>query len=253
MTEENYTKVSNFIFDPGGIMAMLNGSEFKVFLAIWRKTKGFHQESDHISFSQFQEMTGIHSEALTNAINSLEDAGFIQVEKAKGKTSLYSLATSQSELLRKSKYFDNRRGSTSKTEEDHFEKRRGTTSKIEDTKEKKETNKETNKERTCYPFQDFWDDYDKKVDKQKAKKRYRKLDEKERQAIKEFIPYYKVHQPDAQFRKHPTTFLNNRSWEDQWIVKEAQKKKNGTTSKNKNFETAQKAVAAFEKLNFDED
>lgn len=114
------------------------------------------------------------------------------------------------------------------------------------------SNKENTKENNPYPFEDFWDDYDKKVDKQKAKKKFKKLGKKDRLAIKEFIPYYKIHQPDAQFRKHPTTFLNNRSWEDDWVVQEAKKKMNGTSSKNKNFETAKKAVDAFDKLNFED-
>jgi hypothetical protein len=32
-----------------------------------------------------------------------------------------------------------------------------------------------------------------------------------------YIPRYKLHQPDKQYRKNPATFLYQRSWEDEII------------------------------------
>lgn len=76
-------------------------------------------------------------------------------------------------------------------------------------------------------FDEFWDLYDKKVgDKSKLKKKFESIHENERQLIKEHIPKYKFAQPDKQFRKDPQTYLNNKSWNDEIIIK------NGTNRNN---------------------
>jgi len=78
------------------------------------------------------------------------------------------------------------------------------------------TNKEfiTNKE----SFEIFWNLYDKKVGKPKAEKKWNKLSPEEQKAILEYIPKYKIAQPDKTYRKNPETFLNNRGWEDELIA-----------------------------------
>jgi len=74
--------------------------------------------------------------------------------------------------------------------------------------------------RSPYPFDDFWNDYDKKVgDKEKIRKKYDKLPEKVKLSIKEHIPKYKLAQPEKQFRKNPETYLNNKGWNDEIIAK----------------------------------
>ena len=71
-----------------------------------------------------------------------------------------------------------------------------------------------------YPFDEFWNDYDKKVgDKEKIRKKYDKLPDKVKLSIKEHIPKYKLAQPEKQFRKNPETYLNNKGWNDEIIAK----------------------------------
>jgi uncharacterized protein YdaU (DUF1376 family) len=75
----------------------------------------------------------------------------------------------------------------------------------------------------------FWDLYDKKIGlKDKIEKKWSSLTDDERQLAIEYIHKYKKAQPDKQYRKNPETFLNNKSWNDEIIVK------NGT---NKEFIT----------------
>ena len=70
-----------------------------------------------------------------------------------------------------------------------------------------------------YPFDDFWNDYDKKVgSKSKLEKKWNKLSDKDKIKIKDFIPNYKLSQPDKKYRKNPETFLNNESWNDEIII-----------------------------------
>lgn len=66
-------------------------------------------------------------------------------------------------------------------------------------------------------FDDFWDLYDKKRDRQTSEDLWNKLKQADREAIIAYIPQYKEAEPRKKFRKDPTTFLRHRSWEDEII------------------------------------
>jgi len=71
-----------------------------------------------------------------------------------------------------------------------------------------------------YPsFEDFWNLYDYKQNKPKSTTAWNKLKQKDKEAIISYLPMYIESTPDKSFRKHPTTFLNNRGWEDEIITK----------------------------------
>lgn len=66
-------------------------------------------------------------------------------------------------------------------------------------------------------FEEFWKLYDKKCDKAKCMTLWAKMSTKDKAACMEYIPMYKQAQPDKQYRKHPLTFLRNKSWNDELI------------------------------------
>jgi hypothetical protein len=73
---------------------------------------------------------------------------------------------------------------------------------------------------TCYTFEEFWNDYDKKRgDKDKLSQKWEKINETERAKIKAYIPQYKAAQPDKLYRKDPASFINQKAWYDELIVK----------------------------------
>lgn len=75
-------------------------------------------------------------------------------------------------------------------------------------------------EAQVYPtFEDFWEAYEKKVGRAKAEPKWDKLKQSEKEAIMEFIPKYKQAQPEKQYRQHPETFLNKKTWNDELIYK----------------------------------
>lgn len=75
-------------------------------------------------------------------------------------------------------------------------------------------------------FEVFWNLYDKKVgDKDKLIKKWLALSDLDRAAAIKYIPGYIASKPDKQFRKDPTTFLNNKSWNDEIIPAKSDKKK----------------------------
>lgn len=84
-------------------------------------------------------------------------------------------------------------------------------------------NRDKNKEEDIngvesFPFEMFWNLYDKKVGKMdKIEKKWYALSKSDQKSIMLHIPQYKSAQPDKKFRKNPETYLNNRSWEDEII------------------------------------
>lgn len=69
-----------------------------------------------------------------------------------------------------------------------------------------------------YSFEDFWNDYDKKVGPvEKIKKKWIKLSDRDRENARQFIPLYKLAQPEKRFRKNPEVFLNQKGWNDEII------------------------------------
>lgn len=83
------------------------------------------------------------------------------------------------------------------------------------------------------PFEEFWNFYDKKVgDKTKIKKKWEKLKDSDRIEIINYIPKYKLSEPNKKFRKNPDTFFNNKSWNDEIISSNLNQKPNGQQTDN---------------------
>lgn len=82
----------------------------------------------------------------------------------------------------------------------------------------KDKDKDKDKKTINVQFDDFWDQYDKKVgEKGKLTKKWDNLKPEERAAAMNHIPRYKLAQPDKKYRKNPDTYLNNKSWNDEII------------------------------------
>lgn len=68
-------------------------------------------------------------------------------------------------------------------------------------------------------FNDFWILYDYKADKKKCIPKWNRLKAEAQKKIMDYLPGYIKSTPDKMYRKHPATFLNNESWENE-IVKD---------------------------------
>jgi hypothetical protein len=77
-------------------------------------------------------------------------------------------------------------------------------------------------------FEKFWNLYDKKEDRIKCEGKWNRLTDKERINCINNLPAYILSTPDKQFRKNPSTYLNNKSWENE-IIKLESKKDNPKT------------------------
>jgi len=66
-------------------------------------------------------------------------------------------------------------------------------------------------------FEEFWDLYDYKKSKDKTEKAWKTLNKEEKALALQNAPLYVKSTPDKQFRKHPTTYLNNKNFNDEII------------------------------------
>nr|BDD48396.1 replisome organizer protein [Balneolaceae bacterium] len=122
---------------------------------------------------------------------------------------------------------------------------KSTQSKVKKSKVNEIEKGEGNHAGTCYSFNDFWEDYDKPIEKTKTHQMWAGLREEERKAIKKFLPKYKNYEPDPQYRKNPANFLNDRSWENEFVINQVA---NGKRSdKRKVWFTYQETLEAVDR------
>lgn len=110
----------------------------------------------------------------------------------------------------------------------------------EDAIENEDVNKDI-VEIEIYPtFDDFWNEYDKKVGKDRSERLWKKIKQRDRELIMQHIPDYKLSQPDKQYRKNPDTYLNNESWNDEIIIPQQPNGTQITTINRQSAETYRK-------------
>lgn len=66
-------------------------------------------------------------------------------------------------------------------------------------------------------FKDFFDLYNKRCGKPSAEREWKKLSQKDREAVMQALPDYIAAKPDKTFRKDPERYLKTRAWEDEII------------------------------------
>ncbi len=85
-----FRRIDNDLFH-SIIAANLSGSEYKILLTIIDRTLGFQRESQKISLSDFQAMTGLSRQGVCNALRQATSKGIIATQKSRGKTTVYAL------------------------------------------------------------------------------------------------------------------------------------------------------------------
>lgn len=77
-------------------------------------------------------------------------------------------------------------------------------------------------------FNQWWNLYNKKVDRKKCETKFLKILEKHSfeeivEGTKRYLDYLKATNTDKQYQKHPSTFLNNENWKDEFEIPQPQK------------------------------
>lgn len=69
------------------------------------------------------------------------------------------------------------------------------------------------------PFESFWNLYDKKIDPKKSKPKWDALTIEQQTKAMAYIPAYKASLEDKTFQRHPVTFINNHTWDNEIVVR----------------------------------
>lgn len=80
------------------------------------------------------------------------------------------------------------------------------------------TNSEKSEIQVWPTFDDWWDAYSKKIDRPKCEKKWKKISQGAREKIMSHTEDYVKSTPDLQYRKHPATYLNNESWNNEIVI-----------------------------------
>ena len=127
----------------------------------------------------------------------------------------YQIGWVAESLVKRRNYSESRRNNRLAVKKDKVDTSKSYVPHMENANENK--NKDKDIINNKIDFEIFWNAYDKKRDKPKCKSKWDKLSLETQQKIIDYIPSYKLSQPDKQYRKDPTTFLNNESWENEII------------------------------------
>lgn len=157
------------------------------------------------------------------AFNDLVDWGFFKlIERSKNQYS--------SNIIALSKNIKAHNNALDKAMTKHASKHQQSTHQSINSIDKQTNNRTI--EQVNIVFDIFWDLYDKKVgDKEKLIKKWSNMSDDDRTKIIQHIPKYKIAQPEKKFRKDPSTYFNNKSWNDEVIYSEqaTESQKNGYT------------------------
>ncbi|MFC1591211.1 replication protein [Thermodesulfobacteriota bacterium] len=88
--ENGYTRVANELLEALAKID-LTASEVKILFVIIRKTYGFNKKKDRISYSQFEEKTGMRNGNMSRPIKRLEEKNIIIVRRKSGVGSFYGI------------------------------------------------------------------------------------------------------------------------------------------------------------------
>lgn len=100
-----------------------------------------------------------------------------------------------------------------------------------------ETESEMSKESKIVLFDSWWNLYKKKVGRDKSLKKWITLSFDEINKCLDVVTAYEKSNPDKQFQKDPTTYLNGKHWEDEIIIKNNNNGKSNTSGQPQQVES----------------
>jgi phage replication O-like protein O len=85
----NHTQVPNSFIEE--LQKRVNDPAVRCYLAICRKTIGWHKLSGKVSYSQLRAMTGLSKDGVASGVASLEEAHLVEVTRESGRPMLFDL------------------------------------------------------------------------------------------------------------------------------------------------------------------
>ncbi len=212
MNMENFTKVPNEILEE-----IARNRSFcaktRILAVILRKTAGWNKQTDWISLSQFENMTGILKRNVCRALEELRNRKIILKSENKYCINPTTKAWKEFSKLRP----------ILKSEKGRSQNREKPFSNMTPTKETlTKNNSSQNKKRiplmSSKDFEIFWKSYPKKTNKKKAREKFLRLKKSLLPIVLEALEKQKSSsawkESNGQFIPYPTSWLNGERWDD---------------------------------------
>lgn len=209
----NYTKIENEVLEKL-YSVNLSGSALACALVLLRKTNGYHKTADGISLTQFQKEINRTKPTIIKALKELKLVKIcllVKSGKSSKSISVYAFNKNLDEWkLVKKPLLVKKRKSTGKESYSKLVKKSSHT--------KETITKETIQKKEHDRFDEFWKLYPNKKGKAKAiisYKKHLKIQEQIIEGLQRYIQYWKANKTEMQFIPHPSTWLNQKRWEDE--------------------------------------
>lgn len=224
----NSFQLPNSIVDD--LICELTGAELKCYLVIVRKTKGWNKESDAISISQLMEVTGLSNRAVIDACNRLTELGLLVRQKGARGVNIFTPNLCKKFTSEESSHVKKVHSTCEESSQDpvkkvHTQNNNKNTLQNNNKKINKKASEDEQRNtefERC--FAEFWRAGLVKVNRAKALKSFKSAFEKSGQKswqaftvmlVKDIHRRIALHQFGFE-KLHPTTYLNNQRWEDDY-------------------------------------
>lgn len=213
-TENGYSKIANEILEQI-YRLKLNGSQFRIILVIWRFTYGFSRKEHELSEGYIAKAAGINRKQVSRELRGLIDYKIVTVISESTPTTSRVIAFNKNydtwELI-------SRQGANQWTGNGLVDLGGSELAPQEKKVLKKDINTPAGRIKNDL-FDLFWKTYPRRVSKAAAQKVFNKLkvDGTLLTAMLSALEIQKQSKQwqDKQFIPHPTTWLNQRRWEDE--------------------------------------
>lgn len=204
--EDGYTKIVNPILEQ---LAKINLSpyETRTIMCIFRKTYGYGKKWDYISLDQFSSFCGLDKRLISRTVKKLVERKLI-IRRDDKDRAFYCFNKDFSQWI------------SSSPEISHHLQRCEPSSPEIHTKET--ITKETlinniSCKMTLEDFEDFWQQYPRKINKKTARKKFLTIPRSNKQKILLALEDQKTSSQwqEERYIPHPTTWLNGERWEDE--------------------------------------
>jgi hypothetical protein len=162
------------------------------------------------------EDTGLTQQQVRTALKRLESTSDVTIETT-SKNSVITICKYDDYQSKKkaTNQVNNQRSNQQLTNNQPATNQQSTTNK-NDNNSNNDKNEEKYNTVELYPtFDDFWNDYNHKQDRPRCEKLWAKLDHPTKLEIIAHVGLYVLATPEKKYRKHPATYLHNKSWRNE--------------------------------------
>lgn len=222
--EHGFTKVANELLEVV-MQQKLNGTQFKIIMAVWRFTYGFSRKEHDLSLTFLSKSTGVHKQQIKTELAKLIEKKIINVIGEASYTTSRKLSFNKNydewiDLQEVKTLTVSESSTTTVSENTYTTVSELTTTTVSESTYQERNNKENIKENINKGFLEFWSLYPRKKKRVEAEKKYnthatsKKMHDRIISGLKSYLKEIEQAGTKEEYILYPTTFLNQKKYLD---------------------------------------